>query len=198
MKFRALISSVVLVALPMFTNASVINFEGTLQDYVPQAQGGTTTLAADKQSISMSENIWSSFAGTFEITPDTIIAIDFKSESVGEIHGIGFDTKNWFGGTRNSGTFFQFAGTQAYGNQAFNNYANDGEWRTYTIAVGQFFTGTFSHLVFINDADNVTGITSQFRLTSDIQASNVNEAPLLILMTGLFGALILKSSRKVS
>lgn len=194
MNFKAVISCVALLALPVFANASVINF-GTPVGYSPQDVSGSTTVSVDQQTISMEGNIWSAFAGSYEITTNTVISFEFRSDSVGEIHGIGFDDDTMFDGMSTSGDFFQVAGTQtSFGNQDFNTYSNSGLWEVFTINVGDFLTGTFNYLVFMNDADSVTDISSQYRLVSITETSvnDVNEAPFMVALTMLFGAVLFR------
>ena len=59
---------------------------------------------------------------------------------------------------------FQLFGVQQWGNQAFNNYQSSDGWKSYSIRVGDYFTGDIDRIGFVNDDDrsNPTNI-SQFR-----------------------------------
>ncbi len=85
----------------------------------------------------------------YTITSSTILEFDFKLTKLGEVHGIGFDTD----GNISENQTFKLAGTQAFGNAAFNYTASTGTWQTFTIPVGQYFTGQFSRLFFVMDHD---------------------------------------------
>ena len=80
----------------------------------------------------------------------------FSSTSQGEIHGIGFEDDN----SLTSARYFKVYGTQNYGITNFDNYS--GGTVTYTIPVGDSYTGTMDRLVFINDNDAGSGNNSTF------------------------------------
>src|SRR3546814_11760670 len=48
---------------------------------------------------------------------------------------------------------FKVYGTQTWGIANYDNYSGNGAWQHYTIPVGQFYTGEFSRLFFVNDKD---------------------------------------------
>ncbi|MDJ0508804.1 MAG: hypothetical protein QNJ64_06085 [Crocosphaera sp.] len=68
-------------------------------------------------------------------------------------------------------TIFQLYGTQTFANQAFNDYEglNDSQavdgWKDYSISLGQYFTGEYDRLVFVNDNDTIDNLggAGQFR-----------------------------------
>ncbi|MDH6072887.1 hypothetical protein NWP30_00565, partial [Chrysosporum ovalisporum CS-1034] len=85
----------------------------------------------------------------YTITKDTILEFEFQSTRGGEIHAIGFDTDNVISPL----TTFKLSGTQNWGIGDFNNYTIGQGWKTYTITVGDYFTGDFNYLTFANDHD---------------------------------------------
>jgi hypothetical protein len=78
-----------------------------------------------------------------------MLQFDFASTSRGEIHGIGFDNDSIVGPERT----FKLYGSQTWGIANFNNYPGYNSWITYTIPVGQFYTGQFNRLFFAADHD---------------------------------------------
>lgn len=92
--------------------------------------------------------------GDYEITEDTILEFDFKSEGENaEINGILFDTDTYINRSDDGNQMLQVFGTQNWGHRVLPQYAGNGEWQTFKIRVGDFFTGNFSYLTFFNDAD---------------------------------------------
>ncbi|MGB5596583.1 MAG: hypothetical protein WBM62_21460, partial [Crocosphaera sp.] len=85
--------------------------------------------------------------------------------------GIGFDTDD----SISANTTFQLYGTQTWGIQDFDNYQYVGDgWQTYSITVGDYFTGGFNSLVFANDYDANGGVgsSSQFRNIRIFESTN--------------------------
>ncbi|MDY7094410.1 MAG: M36 family metallopeptidase [Acidobacteriota bacterium] len=116
-------------------------------------------------TFSMTGNRWRRTSETFTITSNTVIEFDFLSTEEGEIHGIGFDEDDTL---TNDLRIFNVFGTQ--------NWASDidwspqyttaeyGTWKSYSIPVGQYYTGSGFYLVLVNDKDTTTYTnTSKFR-----------------------------------
>lgn len=101
-------------------------------------------------TLHLAGNTWKQIKFPYDITPDTILEFDFRSPKQGEIHGIGFDT-NLFPTRRFT---FQLYGTQSRGWDQFRDYdGSQSGWQHYRIPIGEFYTGSFKHLFFINDHD---------------------------------------------
>ncbi|MEM0981292.1 MAG: hypothetical protein AAGH78_13590 [Cyanobacteria bacterium P01_H01_bin.58] len=90
----------------------------------------------------------------YVITANTILKFDYEGVVEGEIHGIGFDTDNVLKNSDRS-NFLQVDGTQNWGIQDLDEFitADVGGVTSYEIPIGDFFTGSFSRLVFANDHD---------------------------------------------
>lgn len=131
--------------------------------YPPASYGGSqdkgTVTVVDANQIRLQNNAWKAILLDYDITPNTILEFDFGSTSQGEIHGIGFDNNNGI----SSGYTFRLYGTQNWGRGEYADYANLNNWKSYSIPVGQFYTGTFNRLFFTMDQDSGTGATSFFR-----------------------------------
>ncbi|EAZ90959.1 Ig-like domain-containing protein [Crocosphaera chwakensis] len=147
-------------SLQTYGDASILNGNNLPQD----TSEATVTYLDNGNQVQVENNAWKSWdLGNYNITSDTVLTFEFRSDSEGEIQGIGFDNNdNVFD---NTNTLFQLFGTQTFGNQTFNNYNTVEGWKSYTINVGDYFTGTYNHLVFMNDNDtpNNLGSSSQFR-----------------------------------
>ncbi|MFT5999224.1 MAG: hypothetical protein ACI81P_001681 [Neolewinella sp.] len=111
--------------------------------------------------------------------------IEFESTIQGEIHGIGFDNNN---GISSNYTFRPF-GAQNWGIGAFDNYAQMGDWKAYSIPVGKYYTGNFNWLFFTADHDGGSrNGKSYFRYIRIYEASNcVALIPVGLYLAGLLG-----------
>ncbi|MCJ8280244.1 MAG: hypothetical protein MJK14_10120, partial [Rivularia sp. ALOHA_DT_140] len=78
---------------------------------------------------------------------------DFQSDIRGEIQAIGFDTDDKLVGSDKK-RIFQLEGKDKFGIGDFKEDVTGQGWKTYQIEVGEFFTGNFNYLTFINDHDN--------------------------------------------
>jgi uncharacterized lipoprotein YddW (UPF0748 family)/fibronectin type 3 domain-containing protein len=114
------------------------------------------------QILRLTGNTWKRFTVNYTVTADTVIEFDYKADAnEPEIGGIVFDNDDTLSETQTWKVF----GTQAYGNQEFDNYAFGGNgWTHYVIPVGQTLTaGSYSYLVLANDQDAGSGSNSSYR-----------------------------------
>ncbi|OAV44751.1 M12 family metallo-peptidase [Lewinella sp. 4G2] len=124
-------------------------------NYVPSTYGGSqdrgTVTVINESTIKLKGNAWKDINLDYTVTPNTVMTFEFGAVNKGEIHGIGFDNNNVISSTRT----FQLFGTQNWGIRDFKTYtdADMGYYKTYTIPVGEFFTGTFNRITFTNDHD---------------------------------------------
>jgi hypothetical protein len=149
-----------------FLDLSPLNF---MPHSSSQDKTGTVTLTDNGYGVELVGNRWQKvILNGKSITPDTVISFEFKSTAKGDIHGIGFLP----GESINSQFAFQLFGTQKWGIRQFT-YTEDGEFQTFEIPVGQFFTQLEVEMVFIMDHDvgNPTGV-SHFRNIRLFEASN--------------------------
>ncbi|EAZ90955.1 beta strand repeat-containing protein [Crocosphaera chwakensis] len=107
--------------LQTYGDASVNNGNSLPQD---TSQAVVTYLDNGNQ-VQLNNNAWKSWdLGNYNITDNTVLTFQFRSDSEGEIQGIGFDNNDNVFDTPN--TLFQLFGTQTWNvsNQTFNNYSN--------------------------------------------------------------------------
>lgn len=130
------------VTINNFTNVPILSFGGN-QD------GGSYTLLNTGTVLRIQNNAWKAIALPYNVKPNTVIQFDFGSTLEAEIHGIGFDEDNLISFNRT----LKVHGTQAWGITNYDNYPGGGVWKTYTIPIGQFYTGNFNYLFFACDQD---------------------------------------------
>ncbi|WP_299256245.1 T9SS type A sorting domain-containing protein [uncultured Aquimarina sp.] len=134
-----------------------LNFNDfNINGFSNQDSAGNFSVGNGGASISMTNNTWKFIALNYNVTSNTVIEFDFSSTSQGEIHGVAFENDNTLTSTR----VFKVHGTQNYGVTNFDNYSSG--TITYTIPVGNFYTGNMDRLVFVNDNDAGSGNTSVF------------------------------------
>ena len=134
------------------------NFAGLVSSYGGTQDAGSHTVSDNGSTVSLQNNAWKYIPFNYTITPNTILAFEFKSTGQGEIHGIGFDTDNNISNTLT----FQLYGTQNWGLLNYKNYSGS-DWQAYSIPAGTFFTGSYNRLTFACDNDGGTGDNSQYR-----------------------------------
>ena len=134
-----------------------LNQLGLRQFSTQVANDASATLQNGGTSLVLQNNVWVASDQRFTLNPNTVLKFDYRSNSSGEIHGIGFDTDN----TPTPETIFQLAGSQPWGLNNFR-YTGNGNTQSFEIPVGEFFTGDNFRLVFVNDFDNGTGNVGTF------------------------------------
>jgi len=128
-----------------------INFnDDPIVSYGGGQDQGTATILDGGNTIRLQNNAWKAILLDYEVTENTIISFDFGSTQQGEIHGIGFDNNNSISSNRT----FRLFGTQNWGISNYDNYTNVGYWTSYSIPVGDFYTGDFDRLFFVMDHDS--------------------------------------------
>lgn len=148
-----------------FLEYPVISF-GVTQD------NGDYTVSDDGNELEIRNNAWKAIALTYDITEETILEFDFKSTIEGEIHGIGFDDD-----LEISPEFtFRLHGTQAWGSDTFDIYADDGQWQHFVIPAGYLSSGTAAYLFFSADHDlGARNANSFFRNVRIYEGTPCNE-----------------------
>jgi len=138
-----------------------------VSSYSSKQDTGTASVSGNQMSITLDGSAWKSLDHFKTITDMTVMKVDFKSSTEGEIQGIGFSNGKGDLGS----TFFQLDGSQDLGIQAFNDlYETSSGSDTYFIPVGQYFTGEFDQLVLVNDDDAGLGASSTFENISFFEA----------------------------
>ncbi|MEM9548884.1 MAG: zinc-dependent metalloprotease [Bacteroidota bacterium] len=153
------------------SNCLEINFNNyTVASYGGNQDNGTWSDVESGNGIAIFNNAWKSIALNYTVTANTVLEFDFGSTAGGEIHGIGFDNNN----SISSGFTFQLYGSQNWGNRDFD-YTSFGNWQSFVIPVGQYYTGNFDRLFFVDDNDaNPTTGNSYFRSIKIYEGASCN------------------------
>ena len=128
-----------------FDRCDIKTHGGTDQDF------GTYEVLDGGSTFKISGNAWKRADLPYYITPTTVLEFEFRStgDKQGEVQGIGLDNNNVADPSR----IFAVYGVEAYGNDTYKDYDGSGEWKTYRIPVGQFYTGATYNIFFVNDDD---------------------------------------------
>ncbi|BDM79444.1 calcium-binding protein [Acaryochloris marina] len=150
----------------------MLNFD----DYLIKTYGGyqeqnlSFSTLSNGNILQLSGNGWKKIRRPYQITRNTVLEFDFKSNIQGKIHSIGFDNDN----VLSSNQSFQLYGSQPWGLSQFNDYPATGDWLSYRIPVGEFFTGQFAYLTFGNHQDtpqpNANGFFRNVRVFEQVSA----------------------------
>ncbi|MGK7942059.1 MAG: hypothetical protein AB4062_18270 [Crocosphaera sp.] len=154
-------------SLERYGDDSVFNGNRLPQD----TDDAVITYLDNGNEVKLENNAWKRLhLGNYTVTENTVLSFEFLSTDEGEINGIGLDNDDNIFDDPNTANdesqqLFQLYGSQSFGEQAFNNYNEGDGWKTYTIDVGNYYTGDYQYLVFSNDQDgnNNQGSSSQFR-----------------------------------
>ena len=113
--------------------------------------GGVETLDGGT-TLKLFGNIWKKTQIDYAVTAETRLSFEFRSDRIGEIHGIGVDTDN---SHTNNPQYFALCGVQSdtAGNTDYTTYAGDGRWQQFDIALGDYMSGDVFYLTFVNDHD---------------------------------------------
>ncbi len=118
-------------------------------------------ISAAGNQLHLLGNAWKRVEVNANLTPETIIEFEFRTDHEGQIHGFGFDDDNQFHTVKRE-VIFQIHGYEVLRGigQQFNNYEGN-EWRKYRIRVGRYLSGKHRYLFFVAD-DDVTGKAESF------------------------------------
>lgn len=113
-----------------------------------QDDSGTVEVIDAGTTVKIEGNRWQKIDFAYDISKDAVLEFEFKSDAVGDIHGIGLDTDLAYSARRT----FQLLGTQKWGLGNFK-YTGSGEYQSFSIPIGKFYSGPSSVLFFVNDHD---------------------------------------------
>ncbi len=126
-----------------------VNFNDYTVEIVPTRPNGGFEIQDGGTTFKVTGDSWRQINLTYEVTANTVLEFEFRSDQQGNRHGLGF-TKTSDSFTTNLNKFFQLYGFSP--GSTISNYDNysGNAWVTYRIPVGQFYTGSFDRLAFMN------------------------------------------------
>ncbi|WP_339350168.1 hypothetical protein [uncultured Alteromonas sp.] len=160
MKFftKILVASAFLTGLSS-AQAAFINFDDyAITGYANQDQSGSANTSDSGLTLDLAGNTWVNIMLDSTITSTSILNFTFEATGLNaELYGFMFDNNNSFeldsmeefgfvGGTQSTASVFSTS-------NVFDDYVSGDGVVSYSISIGDFFTGTFDRLVFILDND---------------------------------------------
>ena len=144
------------------SNAALINFNDySIEGFAGQDVNGTSTVSDFGLTLDLDGNTWVSISNAFDFVIDPTSVLYFSFEASGneaEWYGIGFDNNDRV----TASSLFQFGGTDTTSANQLTQYSFGSGVATYAVNVGDFLTGAFSKMIFVLDADNVSGTSASF------------------------------------
>jgi hypothetical protein len=200
MKFIKALFACAAVMVSLSSNAAFIDFDSSdIKGFANQDVSGSSSVSDFGATLGLDGNLWVSITGPFNIDASSVLYFSFEAlGNEAEIYGIGFDNDM----SVTPGTLFDIGGSQSNRAIQYADYTVNSGVVDFAIDVGSFFTGTFSKMVFVLDADNIGNTSVFFRnvelcsdgdlcLTTLAQNSTQVSAPSTI---AIFGVLLLASA----
>ncbi|MEM9549044.1 MAG: GEVED domain-containing protein, partial [Bacteroidota bacterium] len=134
--------------------------ENAVLAYDPGQDLGSHQILDDGNTLYMEGNSWKAIDIGYTVTPNTVISFDFKSTFEGEIHEVGFDNDLIVAPDHRIVVY----GDQGYPGTFTNPvYSGSGDWESFTISLGNNFSGFYQYLVLTADDDATAEGNSYFR-----------------------------------
>ncbi|MFD1646579.1 type IV pilin [Haloarchaeobius litoreus] len=156
------------VTLPSASSPSVVDFESSAptQSFESNQDGtGDTTVEDSGATVSMEGNQWKYIERDYTVTENTTLVFEFRSTSMGEIHGIGLEDDQ----DQTGGRVIEVYGDQYWGHDVANfdgleRYQQSDGWVRYEVPIGDHYEangydGNTEYIVFITDCDTNSGCT---------------------------------------
>lgn len=115
-------------------------------------------------TLQLSGQAWKKLDFAYNVTPNTVLSFDFRSDVMGVSHLIGFDNDNSYWNVNfNNPTGFILSGSDTWPgwSQQLKNYSGT-EWKSYSINIGKNYTGAIQYLFFANSPKTTNPLENSF------------------------------------
>ena len=145
--------------------------ESDFESFTSQDVIVTTLDVESHTELHLAGNTWKALDFDYQVTSDTYVTLDYKTNVQGELHGLiflrdGLDPSNngsehW----HSESDFIRLDGTQTYNGTDVLYTESNAEWQTITIRVADYNSigDDIDHLVFVSDDDTNALASSSFR-----------------------------------
>jgi len=132
--------------------AHVLLNAGSLGGYGGENQDGTAVITDAGRTITLTSNIWQSHPQPYQIKSGTMMTFGFRASGTRcEAHAIGMDSQT--ASVNRNRMFTLYGGSWGITTYRINNGKSYKSY--YRLPIGSHYTGSMSHIVFVNDDDNV-------------------------------------------
>ncbi|GAA4226544.1 Ca2+-binding RTX toxin-like protein [Sagittula marina] len=133
----------------------LVNDEGYAVQTYPNQDDGVSSVSVDATTVTLTGNAWKMADVDFDVVRGTVLTFDMTSTDTGEFLAIGFDTNGHYDGMMDLSSFIRLGGTDGshLPFAAFRSYTTLGVTQSYSLNIGEWFTGDFEQLVFVADDD---------------------------------------------
>jgi len=160
---------------PLLPLATKVDFNyQPLTSYTQDTSNGSSQISEGGSALKLSNTAWKKVDFIYNVTANTVLQFEFRSDAIGKVSAIGFDNDNNYWNTNwNSPTGFKLSGSETWTgwNQAINNY-NGTEWRTYSVNIGKNYTGPIQYLFFGNSPNTASGLENSFFRNVQVYVTN--------------------------
>jgi hypothetical protein len=132
-------------------------------------------VSSDGSTLQVSGNLWTKINFNYNVTPYTVLEFDFRSDQIGYDHVIGWDNdaSYWDNANWSNPSGYILAGSDTWPgwNQSLKNYSGT-DWKTYSIRIGQNYTGLIQYLFFVNSLTTTGSLSNS--LFRNIRVYDIN------------------------
>jgi hypothetical protein len=115
-------------------------------------------------TLQLSGQTWKKLDFAYNVTANTVLSFDFRSDVMGVDHAIGFDNDNSYWNVNfNNPTGFLLYGSDTWPgwSQQLKNYSGT-DWKSYSINIGKNYTGAIQYLFFANSPKTTNPLENSF------------------------------------
>ncbi len=137
-------------------------FGNDFGSYGSQGIQGLSGPSADGAEFYVKGNSWIRLPVVTQVGPDTILEFQLEATDLGEIFAIGLDENNLETGNVR---VFQLGGRQTWSNtyQNYRTYVDGSGPQTFSIPIGEYYTGPMINLAIVADDDSKPSIDAVIR-----------------------------------
>jgi len=150
---------------PLLPLATKVDFSyQPLTSYTMDSSNASSQVSDGGSTLKLSNTASKKVDFIYNVTANTVLQFEFRSDAIGKVSAIGFDNDNNFWNTNwGNSTGFKLSGSDQWTgwNQALNNY-NGTEWRTYSLNIGKNYTGPIQYLFFHNSPNTTSALENSF------------------------------------
>lgn len=131
------------------TNPATLDFSSaTISSFQNQDRDRQYQVTDNGSALTLLGNTWKSVDINYTIVPETLLALEVKTNGKGEIAGIAFENDNILTNAR----LYKFSGSQPWVNNLFK-YTATPDFQTIILPIGSLLSGPINRLVFVMDDD---------------------------------------------